>query len=213
MTALVKPSAFEANAAGSNLIPNGRADCEVIGNRYAHCTMSNGSWIALSANVEYWRIAGVRSPAYINSTPGTYYQVPYCWGGFNDPVDFIYKMNAGELAGNANAVGGWKAGTAGPDCSGMIQQCWGITDQKYNDTGLLNWTQDPQDQSVGGTLGLGDMWRLAGSHVRMHHYYPTGGGGDYIYESTADWGEKCFHPFRPWSDYPGYQWCVGNFTH
>ena len=57
-----------------------------------------------------------------------------------------------------------------------------------------------------------DMWRLPYQHVRLHYSYPQGGGGDYMYEESISWGERAWFAYRPWSEYPGYLWCLGNFS-
>lgn len=115
--------------------------------------------------------------------------------------------------GDTNGTGNWRGCTAGADCSGFIQQCWGIGGDKLGTETLLEWvTNSPgQTQDVGGTLSPGDMWRLPYSHVRLHHSYPGDGTGDYMYEASISWGERVWWAFRPWSQYTNYLWCLGNF--
>jgi len=130
----------------------------------------------------------------------------------NLPQGFITEMNAGKLAGNANTTGNFKPGTSSVDCSGMIQQCWGVGDGvKQDDTMLTNWVTESNRWDVGATLSPGDMWRLPTEHARMHRAYPGDGTGEWMIEATMDWQNRCYNTFRPWSDYVNYYWNKGNF--
>lgn len=155
-------------------------------------------------------------PSYL-SAPGTYYHMPYCWGAFDEPGAYVLRISApyNYTTGDNHGIVGvpWRGCTAGADCSGFIQQCWGIGPPKQSTESILEWvTNSPgQSQDVGGTLYPGDMWRLPNSHVRMHYSYPGDGTGDYMYEASIEWGEQVWFAFRPWSQYTNYLWCTGNF--
>lgn len=205
LTAVIELPHFTANAALQ--IANCRTTAIDIGKQYAH-----GTWTAVQANLDHHLRSDVAKPQYLVG-PGTYYELPYCWGGMHVPQGFINQMNDGNLAGNALTTGGFKEGTSSVDCSGMIQQCWGVGGLvKQDDTMLLNWVTETNTQDVGATLYPGDMWRLPGAHVRMHRAYPGDGTGAYMIEATMDWGNKCYNTFRPWSDFTNYWWCKGNFV-
>lgn len=70
--------------------------------------------------------------------------IPYAWGGSdgfdtrstNQWSNFFDAINKGAMAGNVNFTGGYKAGTAGLDCSGFIQGALKITGEKQS-TGTL----------------------------------------------------------------------------
>lgn len=194
---------FSANAATN--VPVCRAAAIATANQYAHA-----NWIALSQNLR--ALDSTWLPTYFGG-PGGYTNLPYNWGGFDTYAQFISRMNNGDRAGNWNYNLAPHPGTAGTDCSGYIQNCWSDTATKMNDTDLYNryiWQAGPSSQ--GATLGDGDMWRIAGVHVRMHHYYPVSGTGDYMYESSLDWGQATYHEFRPWADYSSYYWNKAQFT-
>lgn len=196
-----------ANAATP--IPNTRAQATAKAQ-----TFYNYQWTATSAMLT--RSCGTAGlPSYITG-PGTYFEIPYCWGAWDEPGAYVQRINSPynyHLGDNNGGSGGWKGCTAGADCSGFIQQCWGIGGSKQNTETLLNWvTNAPgQSQSQGGTLYPGDMWRLPQTHARLHYSYPPDHTGDYMYEASIDWGERVWFAFRPWSQYTNYLWCLGYF--
>lgn len=68
------------------LIANCRATAIAVGNDYAHLSSLGGSWIATSANLVERN--GALRPVYL-SGPGSYTNIPYCWGGMHVPQGFI----------------------------------------------------------------------------------------------------------------------------
>ncbi|MDE3103403.1 MAG: hypothetical protein KGJ98_14375 [Chloroflexota bacterium] len=197
-------------AAALTTIPNTRAQATAKAQSFY-----NYQWTATAEMIS--RACGDSLlPSYITGA-GTYFEIPYCWGAFDEPGAYVLRINApyNYTLGDAHGVVGvsWRGCTAGADCSGFIQQCWGIGPPKQDTETLLEWvTNAPgQSQNVGGTLYPGDMWRLPNTHVRLHYSYPGDGTGDYMYESSIDWGERVWFAFRPWADYPNYLWCLGNF--
>lgn len=199
-----------ANAATP--IPNSRASAFSVADSYQN------TWWTCTSEMLSRSCGGALLPSYIAGI-GSYKEIPYCWGGNDTPSSFIANINSpnNRMLGDANGnVCCWRGCTAGADCSGFgyITQSWGITSGHQSTETLLNWvTNSPgQSQSQGGTLYMMDMWRLPNSHVRMHYSYPGGGGGEYMYEESIYWGERAWFAFRPWSDYPNYLWCLGNFS-
>ncbi|KZL90808.1 cell wall-binding repeat-containing protein [Clostridium magnum] len=79
-----------------------------------------------------------------NETNSQQIGIPYAWGG-SDGIDtrstsqwsnFFDAINKGAMAGNINYTGGYKAGTAGIDCSGFVQSVLKIPGEKQS-TGTL----------------------------------------------------------------------------
>lgn len=205
-----------ANAA--LIIPNTRAQATAKAQ-----TFYNYQWTATQAMLDRTCTASAppypvsQRPSYL-TVPGTYFEIPYCFGAFDEPGAFVLRINSpyNYTTGDKECSNppGWKGCTAGVDCSGFIQQCWGIGPPKQDDTTLLNWvTNSPgQPLNVGGTLYPGDLWRLPGQHVRLHYSYPGDGTGDYMYEASLQWGERVWYAFHGWADYANYLWCLGNFA-
>ena len=54
--------------------------------------------------------------------------VPYSWGGFDTPEDFLRKLNDGWLAGNVPRGRDARASSysTGIDCSGLVSRSWGL---------------------------------------------------------------------------------------
>jgi cell wall-associated NlpC family hydrolase len=153
-------------------------------------------------------------PSYLTG-PGTYINIPYCWGAFDEPGAYVLRIDpsVGYTCGDAETSipPGWKGCTAGADCSGFIQQCWGIGPPKQNDAGLLQWVVSENSQDVGGSLSPGDMWRWPDQHVRLHSSY-AGGTGDNMFEASLSWGQQIYYSYRPFTDYTNYFWDACNFA-
>lgn len=66
---------------------------------------------------------------------GTNYGMPYKWGGFDTPEDFLYRLKnqspvyAGDYASPEKIAGGDDSVSnyaAGIDCSGLVSRCWNL---------------------------------------------------------------------------------------
>lgn len=102
---------------------------------------NNYKWYCSKQNYDGSKVANPslwERPSFITSYNTYYYQVPYCWGGWDSLSGFDTKIKDGYAAGNVctNAPG-YVGGTAGVYCSGFVSRCWGLS-QKYNTTGLMN---------------------------------------------------------------------------
>jgi hypothetical protein len=180
---------------------------------YAH------AWYCYQANYDLCtqNIGGTnytsQRPNYITGL-GWYGYVPYAWNGWRTVAEFDSDMAASKSAGHTRTtpIGGMSC-ASGVDCSGFIQRCWGISDTKYNDTGLTAWCSNIADFDVQNPppwMHLGDMYRWPGVHVRMHDNYNGPFTGVYCYESIGDPGRVNW-TFYPWSAFNGAQWCIGAF--
>jgi hypothetical protein len=71
------------------------------------------------------------NPQFNQLQPGKSYNgVSYNWGGFDQPRDFLGKIESGKIAGNYKKRCGKKLcirnDFAGLDCSGFISRCWQV---------------------------------------------------------------------------------------
>ena len=100
-------------------------------------------------------------------------RIPYKWGGFDDPAEYVRRLGQGYLAGSVctcrdpshNDCVVEKA--AGVDCSGFVSRAWGLV-RKYGtsnlssiSTILKNWQSDLDK------LKPGDALNRSGNHVRL----------------------------------------------
>ena len=122
------------------------------------------------AQRQYWsRPSWVRETSIDQSMT----RIPYKWGGFDNPTEFVRQIGQGLLAGSVctcrdpshNDCVVDKA--AGVDCSGFVSRAWGQV-RKYGTSGLgaistlvKGWQSDL------GRLKPGDALNRAGSHVRL----------------------------------------------
>jgi hypothetical protein len=162
----------------------------------------NHTWWCNASN--YNTCSGSIRPAYITTPNATYYEIPYQWGGYRSLSQFDGDMSANKTAGDMN-TNAWKSCASGVDCSGFVQNCWGQMSQKYNDTHLKDYFCTGSVSSV--DLLAADMWRLAGQHVRLHHYYGFQGSdltGAYVYESADASGQRVWYRFYDWNGLNGY---------
>lgn len=205
----VRAASDEGIALAANVIPNCRSAAtsraEAYWNHTWYCNLSN------------WSLCGTTArPTYINTGGYNryYYEVPYDWGGWASLSTFDSAMGAGQTAGNVN-TSQVNFCDEGVDCSGFIQNCWGITDAKKNDTMLTAWCTtsaaiDPNNPPT--WMNPGDMYRLPGQHVRMHFSYAIPATGPYVYESALANGDRVWFLYYPWAQLNGYEWNLGNFT-
>jgi hypothetical protein len=134
-------------------------------------------WYCTYNNYENW--GGNTRPRYITGYNCYYTGIPYNWGGWDTWLGFMNKMNNGTTAGNIN-TSIVLSNLGGVDCSGYVQRCWGINDEKRSTTGL-----DASDISFSisaANLKYGDAWNRS-DHIMIYHQ--RDGYGNYIlYEAT-----------------------------
>jgi hypothetical protein len=200
-------------AAAVNDIPA----CRDATRNTAYYNYYDSQWYCAAANMSTSRPPGTNQcgglfPTYITA-PNYYYQYPYKWNGWANNAGFIASMNAGKQAGNYDAV--IRDCTDGLDCSGFVQRCWGISDQKYNDWQLADWfCTNKADIDPGNPppwMQVGDAYDLRGGHIRMHDIYASLETGVYVYECAAANGERVWNTFYGWNSQNSYEWCIGNF--
>ncbi len=102
--------------------------------------------------------------------PGTNYGMPYKWGGFDTPEDFLYRLKnqspvyAGDYAAPQKIAGGDAAVSsyaAGIDCSGLVSRCWNLP-RPYSTRELGALCEQLNDFSE---LQPGDIALKPGTHV------------------------------------------------
>ncbi|MDR2546471.1 MAG: hypothetical protein LBC96_03035 [Lachnospiraceae bacterium] len=141
-------------------------------NRSTALTVASGmatlTWTYNSRNAVNPSPTTVTIPSYLAnaSKPSSQTGIPYCWGGNNNSTSFTNAMNGNTFAGNINATGGHKAGTAGVDCSGYVGLAAGFT-TKLGTTHLAtnNYTF-PVDPSARTQM---DIYVQSGSHVMFYN--------------------------------------------
>lgn len=166
------------------------------------------TWIATSANLG--ACPGATLPTWIGG-PGEKTSIPYQHGGSSSITGFRNGVGATppNKPGDINTSPGhdYQFCARGVDCSGYIQVCWGLPAddpwQKKDDTmlkdGYCTGQVDWDDMYVA------DMWRLPGSHVRLHKGYDIPHTGAYVYESTTANGGRVWSTFYNWSQLYGYE--------
>lgn len=138
----------------------------------------NRTWYCSQSN--YNTTGGSIRPRYITAPNQNYQCVPYCWGGWDSLGNFQSRQESGWTCGNINTSGYYISGTCGVDCSGYVQRCWGISDQKYNTTMLDGSNISYRIPAT--SLKYGDAWNSSG-HIMLYHQ--RDGYGNYIlYEAT-----------------------------
>ena len=111
--------------------------------------------------------------------------VPYQWGGFDTPRQFLRSIQRGEVAGDISTAAkrrlgdaGTSAHAAGIDCSGLVSRCWRL-DRSVSTaelpsicTKLKGWAQ----------LRPGDIL-LNDRHVLLFNGWDEGGHSVLAYEA------------------------------
>ncbi len=144
------------------------------------------SWWCNQSN--YATCSGTCRPGFMTAADQWYYQVPYQWGGWVTINQFITDMNNNKTAGDV-CVGPIAGCASGVDCSGYLQQCWGLSSTRYIDTGLVdNFCTQITDWYA---LQPGDAIDLYNQHIAMNHYNVS--GGCYVYEAVGDDGRVLYH--------------------
>lgn len=143
---------------------------------------------------------------YTDTLNHTISKMPYCWGGFDLPSNFITKINGTSYyAGNINnQTTDIVPNTAGVDCSGFVCRAFLLTSKRGTGTDPT-WGMRPVDNSGpfitdSGTLDKYDVW-ISNGHTMLHYsrVYDVSINGYYVYESTTkDSIDECrfnFHDF------------------
>lgn len=131
------------------------------------------------ANPNWWK-----RPCFIKSYNTSYYQVPYCWGGFSSLTGFDSEISQGYAAGNVDTSPqhGYVGGTAGVDCSGFVSRCWGLASH-HSTTQLKSVSISLGNVGDYSLLKQGDIL-LTSNHVML--YYTRNANNEYVvYESTT----------------------------
>ena len=116
-------------------------------------------------------------PRYITGYDRDYQCVPYMWGGWDSLSGFQTKQGSGVTTGN---IGDYVSNCTGVDCSGYVQRCWGLNDQKYSTT-MLDGSNISYSISA-SALKFGDAWNRS-DHIMVYHQ--RDGSGNYVlYEAT-----------------------------
>jgi len=96
--------------------------------------------------------------------------VTYDWGGWRTSAQWASDMANNRIAGDINTTA--EACDYGVDCSGFVQQIWGITDTKHNTNQLATTYSDPVAES---DLIAYDAYVDPGSHIVIWHRWWNGG--------------------------------------
>jgi hypothetical protein len=115
--------------------------------------------------------------------PGKSYSgVSYNWGGFDQPRDFLDKVESGKVAGNYRKRCGnrlcIRSDFAGLDCSGFVSRCWQV--RRYSTTALPAIAiKIPRRM-----LKPGDILNSRNRHVVLFDSFDEE-GQMWVYESSA----------------------------
>ncbi len=128
---------------------------------------------------------GVTTPSWVtigNHTVG----MPYCWGGFSSEASFTSGLVAGKSAGDDDCTTNGdccESCALGVDCSGFVSHAWGLT-TKYSTNTLPSISTGYTSASQ---VKQGDIFNLAGSHVRLVDTNYTTGSFLLMESSAVDW--------------------------
>ena len=118
--------------------------------------------------------------------PGkTMYGMPYQWGGFDTPKEFLNSLEHGEFAGDISTSSKRILGDAGTsqkscgiDCSGFVSRCWRL-ERPYS-TKQLPSISKPLKSSL--LLQAGDIL-LNDQHVLIFKQWSQNGKSMLVYEA------------------------------
>ena len=151
------------------------------------------AWTMTSDNV-YASCSSGYSSSY---SAGTYFGLPYDWGGHNTPEDFDDALLDGDGAGS-HSWHGVLSCTVGLDCSGFISRTW-ETGTKYGTATLYQVTSEISLSS----LERGDAVNKSGSHVVLWTY-ETAAGNPIFYEAAGSAERTRVNTGAGWSYLDGY---------
>lgn len=159
-------------------------------NLYWYCNRNN-----------YSRSCEDGKPRYLTSPNRYYYSVPYKWGGFHLPSQFVSGIKSGQDAGDiwTNKVT-WCS--YGVDCSGLVSRLWGLGSKRST------WSLIESDISYPlpnkNCLSCGDILDWPGHHVVYFRYYIS--GGVKVFESTKkDSWDRTVCGARKWFELTYYK--------
>lgn len=120
--------------------------------------------------------------------------IPYCWGGFDGTStrsctswnNYDDAMTKSALAGNVSCTGGWKAGTAGLDCSGFVSAAY-----KFTSHCNTSWFASYGRQISYSALQDCDFIVAAGDHIVLYKGTSTDGSYFFTQESTVSGNDMC----------------------
>ncbi|MBN2378951.1 hypothetical protein JXM67_04025 [candidate division WOR-3 bacterium] len=172
------------------------------------------TWYADSANTTAWDSMFARYGCADHQTsdwePGNTYQgMAYSYGGNDDTVTYIQKLEDGLAAGNhmchyqnyGAATGIYPPDwTTGIDCSAFVCRCWGVP--RTNTGGIL----DNYYAVAKPDVLPGDALVKPGSHVILiADPGETPGSGTFaLYEASGSACRVWYNPQALWSAYGGY---------
>jgi hypothetical protein len=128
---------------------------------------------------------GVTTPTWVTVGPNTV-GMAYCWGGFSSESSFTSGLTAGKSAGDDDCTTNGdccESCALGVDCSGFVSHAWGLT-TKYSTNTLPSISND---YTSGSQVKQGDIFNLAGSHVRLVDTNYTTGTFLLMESSAVDW--------------------------
>lgn len=190
---LEKEAALESvSAQAATVSPSNTRDTARV--KAVVCT--NLPWTYTSDNAKNPNSSAITAPTYLTSQskPSEQRGIPYCWGGFDgidtkSPgaswTDFQDAISKKAFAGNIHASGGYKAGTAGYDCSGYVSSTAGFP-SKLSTIDLASATYSKKI-NVSDRKSF-DIYVWSGNHVVYFSGETT--EGIKTYEATTSGDEK-----------------------
>lgn len=126
--------------------------------------------------------------------------VAYDWGGDDNQDLFARKLAAGYAAGSHSRDGVSQC-TAGIDCSGFVQFCWGLRGRPYS-TWTLHHISDRVTNPFTG-LRPGDALNKASSHIVLFAGYRPD-GNPIVYEANGGAARVIRNETSTWARYRDY---------
>jgi cell wall-associated NlpC family hydrolase len=126
--------------------------------------------------------------------------IAYGWGHIDDPENFEKKLAQGYAAG-AHSRHGIASCTAGIDCSGFVEYCWGLKSHLYSTSNLRDIAGRTQ-ANVFEDLKPGDALVKPGDHVVLFAGYNPDGTIN-VYEASGSASRVIYHK-RRWSELQRY---------
>jgi hypothetical protein len=128
---------------------------------------------------------------------GTWYGLPYDWGGYMTLDEYDDQIDDGYGAGS-HSWHGILWCTAGVDCSGYISQVWGTG--HYSTSTFYSVTADISTSDLERADAVND----AGSHMVLYTY-ETDAGNPVFYEASGSAEKVRLNSTSGWSYLSGYQ--------